>query len=342
MLFSLLYCVVWVLQQSVKPLTIVGLVVFQVLALRFWPVLEYEVRCRILIIFLVLASRGRDPEKILKLWLCALLLTFFAAILGLAFGFTFNQFKWHISYGTGYALGYIHPNNASRMLFWIAMLLWVLFWKDSYRIPFLLFGTVALVSIFYTRCRTIAVFACITPSFILYLHKRNFISNKKFQIVAVAAPFLCLCASLILSYALIPLIPLLRHSALWNFLSRFVQNNIALQEYGVGITGQWINFLGEISRDFYGETIALRILDNAYVPWMIRKGIILTLLVLSLDSLAIFKIIKENRPELVFISVLILVYGILEPAALQLQYNFSFLFLLTGRKEDQSVHIQPA
>ena len=324
---ALLYSALRTLLKSVSIPAIAALSAGLTVALLLWPRIDYDWRCRAMNLFLILTAGGRRMNRILAVWLGVFLLGLLAAQLGLLTDLVRIQEK-HTNYPVGYALGYIHPNNASRMLLWIAMLGWLLAGKNKRWLPLVLFGATAAVSALYTRCRTVTVLSlCMIPAALL-VRKSRCGPGKVAQALIILSPVLCMLLSLLLSYAVVPLIPRLRTSVLWNMMSRFVQNNIALQEYGVHWTGRWIDFLGEVSREFYGETVFLRILDNAYVPWLIRHGFPVTAAVLGLNCTAIWKALRADSRELALIFLCIVIYGLMEPATMQFQYNFAFIYLL--------------
>ena len=115
---------------------------------------------------------------------------------------------------------------------------------------------------FYMRCRTSAVMAVLIPASVLITNrwkpwrKWRPAARRAAEGVVIAAPFLCLLLSILLSFVLMPLIPALRQSSLWNLLSRFIQNNIALREYGVHLLGRGIDTFRSVWREFYGQAIA--------------------------------------------------------------------------------------
>ena len=334
---ALLYSALRTLLKSVSIPAIAALSAGLTLALLLWPRVDYDWRCRAMNLFLILTAGGQKMNRILRVWLGVFLLGLLAAQLGLMTDLVRIQEKRQ-NYPVGYALGYIHPNNASRMLLWIAMLAWLLSRKKTLWQPVLLFGATAAVSALYTRCRTVAALGlCLVPA-ALFVQKSRYRPGKTVRVLLILSPVLCMLLSLLLSYAVVPLIPRFHGSVFWNMLSRFVQNNIALQEYGVHWTGRWIDFLGGISREFYGETIVLRILDNAYVPWLIRHGIPVTAVVLGANCAAIWKALRADNRELALIFLCIVIYGLMEPATMQFQYNFAFVYLFArdcGRNPDE-------
>ena len=324
---ALAYVSIRALLKAVNLLTITTLVAALTLSLLLWPRVDYDWRCRAMNLFLIFAAGGQRFDRVLRVWLGVFLLGLLAAQTGLWAGLVRIQEK-HTNYPVGYALGYLHPNNSSRMLLWIAMLGWLLSGKKKLWLPLALFGMTAAVSALYTRCRTVAVLSfCMIPA-VLFVRKSRRRPGKAIQALIILSPVLCMLLSLLLSYAVVPLIPRFRTSVLWNLLSRFVQNNIALREYGVHLTGRWIDHLGNVSREFYGETISLRILDNSYVPWLIRNGIPLTAAVLGAICIAVRKAFRQGNLQLALCFLCIAVYGLMEPATMQFRYNFAFLYLL--------------
>ena len=331
---ALFYVVLCVLQKSIHLHAVLPLIAALVLALRLWPQIDYDWRCWAMNLFLIFTARGKRYNRILFIWLGVYLFGLVVALTGVATGFAFIQEKRQ-NYPVGYALGYIHTNNASRMLLWIAFLLWLLQKKQIWWKPVLFFGCTAAIAAFHTRCRTVAVLALGMMVFAVILQGRKQQPGKTVQGLLTAAPILCLLLSVLLSLAVVPLIPRFRSSVLWNMFSRFVQNNIALREYGVHWTGHGIDTFGGVSRVFYGETIVLSILDNAYVPWLIRYGILLTALVLWAYCRAIRKALQNENMKLVLVFVFIAIYGLMEPATTQFQYNFAFIYLLAKDTEAQ-------
>ena len=334
------YLVWGVLRRTIHLPCVLAFAVGAALLLRFWPGMQYEVRCWIINIFLILAARGRRYDLILRVYLGVFAACVLLGLVGLAAGFTYEHYKWQL-YGKGYALGYSNANNLSRILLWSAGLLWLLRWRDRDLAAVLCFGAVAVAAAFLTLCRTVAVMAVLIPALLILTHHWkpwNAWGRRSLRaagICVTAAPFLMLLLSLALSFAVIPLIPYFRSSAVWNLLVRFVQNNIALQEYGVHLTGRNIDFLGNVSRTFNGEEMRLLILDNAYVPWLIRNGLIRTVLLLGLLSASVGKCVRRRNRPLLILFLSILLYGLMEPAAVQVQYNFAFLYLLAADETDR-------
>ena len=337
-LLALLWLTMAALLWSSRIPVIVLAAVCDGLIMRLWPTLEYEVRIWIINGFLILGAAGRDYRKVLRTFLVVFALGFAVAVGGLFLGYSYEHLKWQ-DYGKGFALGYSNANNMSRFVLWMAMLLWLLRLHKNKAATAILFGAVFLLAAFLARCRTVAVMAVLIPLMTwgaewLYFRQRLPDAGKKLlSALVIATPFLMLLLSLALSYAVIPWVPRFRHTAFWNLLVRFVQNNIALQEYGIHLTGRNVDFLGNVVRIINGERMALLILDNAYVPWLIRNGLIRMALLLSLLSLALYKAVRQRDLPLLAAFVGILIYGLMEPAALQVQYNFAFLYLLAdGRR----------
>lgn len=303
------------------------------LCLFLWPRMDYTWRCWAINLFLMIGARGKPYRRILMVYLAVFLAGLTVALIGLLTGYAFLQDKKQ-SYGVGWALGYIHANNASRMFLWMAMLSWLLFFRKREWAMVLVFGIVALASMFYMRCRTSAVMAVLIPASVLITNrwkpwrKWRPATRRAAEGIVIAAPFLCLLLSILLSFVLMPLIPALRQSSLWNLLSRFIQNNIALREYGVHLLGRGIDTFRSVWREFYGQAIALSILDNAYVPWMIRHGLLLTVPVLGVLSAVLMRCLRLGDRPLLLAALFILLYGMMEPASVQLHYNFTFLYLL--------------
>ena len=330
-----IYLVCRVLQQTRQLPYLLFLAAAVILLLFLWPRLDYAVRCWVINIFLILAARGRAFNRTLTVYFAVYAAGLAAASLGLLFGYTRNNVKWQL-YGSGSSLGYISGNNMSRMLLWMAIMAWLLFFRKSLKKTFLCFLPVILVAGFYARCRTVVIMAVLILLAAVITHYRkpwrkwSAAKRKRICIIITLLPFIMLGLSLVLSFVLIPLIPYVRETFLWNFFSRFVQNNIALREYGVSAGGIWVDFLGSVSRNFFGEEIHLLILDNAYVPWLIRNGIIRTVLLLGTLSVSQYRAFRHrDRPLLIAFSA-ILLYGLMEPAAVQVHYNFAFLYLLAA------------
>ncbi len=324
---ALLYSALRALFHSVRVSTIAALAAGLTLAVLLWPRIGYDWRCRAMNLFLILTAGGRRMNRILSVWLGVFLLGLLAAQLGLLTDLVKIQEKRQ-NYPVGYALGYIHPNNASRILLWMAMFVWLLAGRKKLWLPVLLFGLTAGIAALYTRCRTVAALALCMALLAPLVQSGRLVPGKTVRLLVILSPLLCMLLSLLLSYAVVPLIPRFRSSVVWNMLSRFVQNNIALQEYGVHLTGRWIDFLGHVSRQYNGETIFLRLLDNAYVPWLIRNGIPVTAAVLAAYCIAVRKALHLENLQLALCFLCIAVYGLMEPAAMQFRYNFAFIYLL--------------
>ncbi len=331
-LIGLVYVSFSVVSRTLKPLPLVLTVVCDVFLLHFWPGLDYGLRCWIVNAILMFGAFGRPYDRILKVFLIVVAVTVVISLVGLRSGFLKDNYKTQ-GYGVGHSLGYAHTNNFSRLLLWSAMLIWLL-WLRRKDIPTLvLFGAVAVISATYLVCRTTVVMAVLMPLTAAAVHgraKRGKPRSRLLDGFLVASPWLFLLLSVALSFAIVPLIPYFRHHILWNMASRFVQNNIALREYGITLTGRSIDFLGSVSREFYGEEIRLLIVDNAYVPWMIRYGILRTVPMMCLLSLTMWKAVRLDDRPLVTAFFFILFYGLMEPAAVQVHYNISFLFLLAA------------
>ena len=290
----------------------------------------------LMIAILAVCAYGKDYERILKVMLAVAVATVAIAMIGLPLGITVESPKVGL-YGTGLAFGTAHPNVWGSYIFFIFVLVWYLFVKDKgkkLRISYLVTSW-AVFMVLVPKCRTQALLLLLFP-LTIWLSKRvtgfsmvkgRILLHKSVLWILVLFPIFCFVLTVFLGWQREWLAIHTMGTYVENFSKRFIQSGLAFREHGFPIFGELIRFRSGLAEELGGYKFSLYVLDNAYVTYTIYRGLIWMIPALLWLSFANWKIIKRGDYNLLTISILFCLMGLMERYTLGV-YNFVFLYPL--------------
>ena len=121
---------------------------------------------------------------------------------------------------------------------------------------------------------------------------------------------------------------------------RLIQTNASINRYGVKLFGQEIDLAGnglvaQADGTFRVEEdgVDTNFVDNAYMSSLIHSGVVSTLLILAMMTAICWHAVTHKDPTLLIISVFIAVHALVDPQALELNYNAFLLVAAMPLKE---------
>lgn len=223
-----------------------------------------------------------------------------------------------------YALGFIHPNTLGYFLLSLYFEIIYLFHKKINLLSFILLSVLMelILNIPKSRAAQLAIVLFIIISLIYYISKKVKIKNNgnvKNYSFALRNLFLFL---LIVSFVLTTLYSNGNNIAIQLddlFSSRLYLQSLYLDEYGISLFGNYINYFSII--DNYFAT-----LDNVYFRLIMNFGIIGFLLVFWVFNKTIYNTIKNNEVLLTIIFITLLFYGMMEYSIIKPGLNIFLIY----------------
>jgi len=362
----LILCVMYIafslLLWKLKPIT--GLIAVWLIAMTGfnWNFIgeTNEFFCTVIAILLALLAYKRDFKTILKVVLICHLATMVVAVVGLPFHITELVYKRetidvvaanlplqstalanNIDFeDVGFSMGLVYPNHVGRMAFLIFMIAWYLWGREKKLITFAVSIILSLIMWFIIVCKTITIFFIAFPIcwiIIDFFHKREpkiLISNNLLKLwngMLISMPFLCMLFTYVLG---LNRLFFMKHwhfgqqiFALW---MRFISAGILFKTYGFPLLGRNIRDENVIVETLGGYKYTARVVDNAYVFYLIAIGGIALIACMLWISLGNYRAIRNNDYAVLLMSVFLCVYGLIEIVFFQFEHNFMFFYPLTA------------
>ena len=301
----------------------------------------YEVFSLAAAALLAVMAYKRDYKTILKIILFAHLITIIAGFVCLKLNLALPRVKID-TVDVGVSLGLIYPNHVGRMWFIVMIIAWYL-WGQRYRLATTaIFWIVAVFMWKYIECRTIAGFMVVFPvcwwisTGLTKCKADGGISKalqRVWQWVVTLMPFVCFGITYFMGErrAWLDNLTLFRRGGgFYSFLMRFISAGILFDTYGFPILGR--NILAEMSPAelLNGRIYVAKIVDNAYIYYLICYGIIVLTACMLWLSIANRKCVKEKDHALLLMSVFMIGYGLLEIVTFQYEHNFMWFYPLAA------------
>ena len=292
---------------------------------------------------LCLLAYGRNYRKILKCLLIIIVGVLFIGWIGMPLGFTLDAVKPNRVYG-GHSLGIMYPNDWGYFFFLIITIIWYLWLKQKGFISLLLFWATAIFMYKYITCQTIAILTFIFPLIALvaeFLQRRCdkiFVTKKASSIaywLILISPFVVFGVMIFLCLQMDWIHDHFYGTRFTSAAMRFVEGGYSLKLNGISLFGhpfkQWEEGIVD-----YEERIQL-IVDSAFIAYLIIRGVIWMLVTLLWITLAHFCGIKKKDYRIIAISIIFLVFSIMERPGLDVWYNYVLLYPLASLsfEEDQ-------
>ena len=282
--------------------------------------------------FCVMAYK-KDYKKILKcvMWMAFiwLLLTFIGEFVGL----TQERVKGD-NVSPGHSFGIVYPNTWGYISFMGLLPMWVLYLRKKTAATFGVFWGMSLFLFFVVSCRTVAALTLIFPVAALLAERVEARPPKEdtgvriLKWVLILAPFLVYAFSLILAWNMEWLHRVFYNTPFKTLAMRFVQGGVALTLNGIPLFGHPII----ASEDSYvmlnGEMERLWVMDNAYITYTIKRGLLWIVIVLIWLCVANWKCIKKRDYRLLTVGCIFLIFAMMEETGLNMWVNSFLLYPL--------------
>ena len=248
---------------------------------------------------LCLLSNFSTVRRNIVSWLAAHALFFLVLLVllhrGVVTDVLMSSDKTSLPLGDGHSFGMIHPNSIGVMLLSCSLACWLLWRPQRWWLSLIAFLAVAYFTLWVSLSRTSAFLLAAFPflSFAVLWIEKKLRNDQSKTLYAAAVPFCMLILTLILGYVS----PDGGHSS--NFWWRF-QDIHVFQDYGITLFG-----IGTLTGPWY-------YLDNIYLYLLVYIGVVPFLLYLLLYSLMQVHLIKTGRIEMLAVSILFLIYGLME------------------------------
>ena len=293
-------------------------------------------------IFLCLMANGKKFKKLLQYLLFIPIITLLIAGLGMLLGFT-EEFTKVGQADSTHSLGIIYPNTWGYIAFQAMLLGWYLYLRKKPLITFGLFWAMGVFMYFVIGCRTIAALSLVFPPCMLlssWMEKRERKPGGKPGIIGwfvIALPVLCFALSVGLSlnkeWVAVTFYPTPQHpnAPLRSMAMRFVQGGLALDAFGFPLFGRQMSLSAPVYLDpATGIVEDLYVMDNAYVSFLITKGMLWSAFILAWLTFAQWRGWKSKDYSILLIGSFMLIFAIMERPGMEVWYNFVLLYPLAS------------
>ena len=154
--------------------------------------------------------------------------------------------------------------------------------------------------------------------------------SKAACVLFTAAPVLAFALTVFLCYEMEWLVAHLSRYGLGTFVARFEQGGISFQYYGFPLIGHPILTDGSIKATLNGSVHSLTVMDNTFASYAIMRGMIWMVWCLAWLCLANWRAYKRRDYRLLLLSIIILIFGLMERPGLDVWYNFMLLYPLAA------------
>ena len=263
-----------------------------------------------LTVVLVVSAIGVDYRKILKLYFASLAAAFCLMLVLLRAGYL-NNIKVDFSYGTGAAMGALHPNSFGRYLLVLVLLYWLLWGKKHPWITTGVSWACAAASCIVAVSRTPAVLLAAFPVLVWIFRAagKNGSTSKKgnasksdkrgkafgfVMYVVIAVSFIGAAAATVLLHRQTSIGP---DDFFWNFTERFSLAEDFYDEYGAS---------------WFGLPPDEKAIDMGYARSLLYDGYAGALMMFA-GTLGInARLIKNKRWDIMLVMLVMLAYAFME------------------------------
>lgn len=325
---------------KMKPWTIAVGVGSIAAVFAIWNYLTYvELFCTVVEAYLALLAYRRDFKVVLKIFLAAHLLTMLAAIVGLKLGYALPRYKLGTT-DFGVSLGLVYPNHLGRMAYMVLTIAWYLWGQKRRLLTTAIFWAMAVVMWVWVKCKTISFFMVAFPlcwwaTTGLITWKREGrpweVLHKTWNGTMILMPFIMFAVTYFAGKQKIWLDTLSTYgTSLYSLLMRFISAGILFQVYGFPLWGRNITDESAPMEFMNGHLYSAKIIDNAYIYYLICLGTIMLALVLVWLCVANWRAVQNGDHALLLLSVFMLGYGLIEIVTFQFEHNFMWFYPLTA------------
>lgn len=300
--------------------------------------------------FFCIAAYKKDYRKILKCTMGVSIALLVVAAVGMPLGFTANVVKPE-NVHPGNSLGIVYPNTWGHLVFLVLIIIWYLYLKSKPVITALLFWAISAFMMFYIYCRTVAIILIAFPLFTLAVYfierKGDKKTNEKRKIgilgwLVVSIPVIAFAFMLILSLQVEWLHSHFYYTWFHNLAMRFVQGGLYIRTYGFPLIGN--PYKGNVTNfiNVNGDYLEVGILDSSFAAYLIMRGLLWVCGVMLWLCLGHYKALKKHDYAILFLSVLLLAFAMLERPGLEAWYNFVLLYPLANVIDNPELNTKTA
>ena len=297
--------------------------------------------------FFCVMACGKDYRKILRCIMGVTAALLIIAGIGVAAGYTLDCVKPN-NVHPGHSLGIIYPNTWGYMAFLVMMIIWYLWLRSRPFFSILIFWGMGLFMYIYICCHTVAVLMMVFPIFGILVdqlekrHDRNAeealpgtSTEKKtwnglniWGWLVTAIPFIAFIFVLAAFKQYEWLHARFFYTGLHNLALRFVQGALYIKTYGFHLFGNSFKSGTLTYLKVNEEYIQVGILDSSFASYLIMRGLVWVLLVLTWLCIANWKAVRKRDYAIPFLSTIILGFAMMERPGLEMWYNFILLYPL--------------
>lgn len=288
------------------------------------------------VFFCIMAFR-KDYRKILKCILLVTVVMLMMAGVGIQAGFSVDVGKPDTPV-PGHSLGINYPNTWGYIVFLAMIIFWYLYLKNKPAIAFFLFWPVSVFMYKYITCRTIAGITLVFPvlALVVYLIEKHadrkalegtLKRNRFIESVVTGIPFLAF-AFMMFSSMQVDWWHKYYHGPLRNLAWRFIQGGLYFRTYGLPLIGNPYRSNQYTYVNVRGEFIQVGILDSSFAAYIIMRGMIWMLCILTWLCIAHWKALKKRDYAIILLETVILGFAMMERPGLEMWYNFILLYPL--------------
>lgn len=293
--------------------------------------------------FLCLMAYGKNFKKLLRFLLFVPITILLIAGLGLLAGFTQDFSKVGDQYSST-SLGIIYPNTWGYIAFQAMLAGWYVYLRKKPLLTFAMFWPIGVFMYFVIGCRTIAFLSLAFPMITLltsWMEKREQrpekLPRKKPGLIswfAIALPVLCCLGSVVLSLNKEWVAMTFYNTPLHSTAMRFVQGGLALDYFGFSLFGRPMRIATQIYLDkSTGVVEHLYVMDNAYISFMITKGVLWVACCLAWLIFGQWRGWKNRDYSMLLIASFMVFFAVMERPGMEVWYNFALLYPLASIAE---------
>lgn len=296
---------------------------------------------RLLFLMLVLLSsyKVEEDEIIDGLWIMQIVLTMFIVLLTL-FGFLKNYAIAREDV-LRYSLGFLYTTNLAQLVLFSTLLR---FYIKKFRVGADELVFVQIINLFtygLTYSRTEFIFMELII-IVAILYNTIGLNKKKVNIISSFFTYTYWIYP-ILSVFLVLAFP--KGGVFYKIdvvlSNRLSQTYEVIHENGVTLFGKDIEFIGHGISDKlkYGTNLTSNFVDNEYIQLMLSHGVVFIILFVILLSYMNLKIYKKKNYKKLFVCMIYLMFGILNPRILNLVYSpIPFMIFNEITKKEEKIN----
>lgn len=285
-----------------------------------WYVCSYNAKMSIVMQFLLLAlcARNINHKKILKLYLIIALGVMVITCICSKIGIVYNRIT-----GERQALGYKYVSYPTIILLgctlaYLALREFVKWYE--------MLVVIVINMLMYSFTKTRVVLGVLAVTIVIYLINRAF---RRYQVSHFFKLILTICPFALAGISYLAQWAYDGSNIIWIRLNEILSNrlilgNTALANYDHKLFGQkveWVTLSGVTAKKPYF------FVDNFYLHYGLSFGIVFLLVIMTMFSLLVFRLISDGEITLALGIIGILIMGIIDPEVLDLRFHPFVLFL---------------